>query len=63
MEIGDRCEVKFGDKWYPGTVQGTGLGPFSNLISVAFDIQGAACNVTEDKLRPAGQSSLSLGDA
>jgi hypothetical protein len=62
MEIGDRCEVKIGDKWYPGTVLGTGLGPLADLTSVAFDIQGAACNVTADKLRASSQLSFSRAE-
>lgn len=67
MVVGDRCEVRIGGKWYPGTVSGVGLGPEKNLFAVDFDIQGAKCNVTEDKLRPikkTPEAQLSmLGDA
>lgn len=63
MVAGDRCEVRIGESWYPGTIAGSGLGPDRNLFSVEFDIQGARCNVTEDKLRPLKSDQLSLGDA
>lgn len=58
VNIGDRCEVQIGGCWFPGTVTGIGLGPKGELISVDFDIQGARCNVTENKLRMVGQASL-----
>lgn len=63
VTIGQRCEVQFGSNWYPCTVSGVGLGPDGTLVSVNFDIQGARCNVTEEKLRPLPEAQLSLGDA
>lgn len=63
VTIGQRCEVQFGSNWYPGTVSGVGLGPDGNLVALEFDIQGAKCHVTEDKLRPLPEAQLSLGDA